>query len=209
MIKVPQIDYIRHLYFKENISIRKIAKMVNMARNTVTKIVNAQDVTDLGKYHATKSKPAPVIGPVSKVIDAWLESDKKVKPKQRHTAHRIWSRLVDEYGFTGGESTVRCYVRTKKQQPKDTFLLLEFAPGEAAQVDWGEADVIMSGIQTRVMLFCYHLAYSGISFVRAFPHSRQEALFEGHIEAFESLGGLPDRIIYDNMKTVVKTILIR
>lgn len=207
MIKVPQIDYIRHLYFKENISIRKIAKMVNMARNTVSKIVNSEDVTDLGKYHATKAKPAPVIGPVAKVIDAWLEGDKKVKPKQRHTARRIWNRLVDEYGFTGGESTVRCYVRTKKQQPKDTFLLLEFAPGEAAQVDWGEADVIMNGIQIKVMLFCYHLTYSGISFVRAYPHSRQEALFEGHIEAFEHLGGLPDRIIYDNMKTAVKTIL--
>ena len=207
MIKVPQIDYIRHLYFKENISIRKIAKMVNMARNTITKIVNAEDITDLGKYHATKTKPLPVIGPVAQIIDAWLEGDKKVKPKQRHTAHRIWNRLVDEYDFTGGESTVRCYVRTKKQQVKDTFLLLEFAPGEAAQVDWGEADVIMNGIQTKVMLFCYHLAYAGISFVMAFPHSRQEALFEGHIEAFKHLGGLPDRIIYDNMKTAVKTIL--
>ena len=65
----------------------------------------------------------------------------------------------------------------------------------------------MNGIQTKVMLFCYNLTYSGISFVRAYPHSRQEALFEGHIEAFEHLGGLPDRIIYDNMKTAVKTIL--
>ena len=178
-----------------------------MARNTVTKIVNSEDITDLGKYHATKAKPLPVIGPVTQIIDAWLEGDRKVKPKQRHTAHRIWNRLVAEYDFTGGESTVRCYVRNKKQQVKDMFLLLEFAPGEAAQVDWGEADVIMNGIQTKVMLFCYHLAYSGVSFVMAFPHSRQEALFEGHIEAFEHLGGLPDRIIYDNMKTAVKTIL--
>jgi transposase len=207
MIKVPQLDYIRHLYFKENISIRKIAKMVEMSRNTISKIVNAEDVIELSKYHCTKGKPSPVIDPVAELIDAWLEADKKVKPKQRHTAHRIWYRLVNEYDFTGGESTVRRYVRMKKQQPKDMFLLLEFAPGEAAQVDWGEADVIMDGIQTRVMLFCYYLAYSGISFVMAFPNSRQEALFEGHIEAFQHLGGLPDRIIYDNMKTAVKTLL--
>ncbi|WP_144034145.1 IS21 family transposase [Sporomusa silvacetica] len=181
--------------------------MVNMSRNTVTKLVNAADVTELGKYHATKARPAPVIGPVSGIIDTWLEADKKVKPKQRHTTHRIWRRLVDEYGFTGGESTVRYYVRAKKQQPKDTFLLLSIVPGEAAQVDWGEADVIMGGIQTRIMLFCYHLALSGISFLMGFPHSRQEALFEGHIEAFHQLGGVPDRIIYDNMKVAVKTIL--
>ena len=207
MIKVPQVDYIRHLYFKENLSIRKIAKLVAVSRNTVTKIVNAQDLIEIGKYHATKPKPAPVIGPVVNLIDAWLEGDKKVKPKQRHTAHRIWRRLVEEYNFTGGESTVRCYVRAKKQKPKDTFLLLEFAPGEAAQVDWGEADVILNGIETRVMLFCYHLSHAGISFIMGFPHSRQEALFEGHIEAFRNLGGVPDRIIYDNMKTAVKNIL--
>jgi transposase len=207
MIKVPQVDYIRHLYFKENLSIRKIAKMVGMSRNTVTKIVNAPDLVELGKYHATKTKSAPVIGPVADLIDAWMEADRKVKPKQRHTAHRIWYRLVDEYGFAGGESTVRRYVREKKKQPKDMFLLLEFAPGEAAQVDWGEADVIMNGKQTCIMLFCYHLTHSGISFIMGFPHSRQEALFEGHIEAFHQLGGIPERIIYDNMKTVVKSIL--
>ena len=207
MIKVPQVDYIRHLYFKENMSIRKIAKLVKLSRNTVTKIVNAEDVVELGKYHRTKAKPAPVIGPVVPIINAWLEADKIAKPKQRHTAHRVFDRLVDEYGFTGAESTVRRYVRIKKRQPKDTFILLEFAPGEAAQVDWGEADVIMTGIQTRVMLFCYYLAYAGVFFVMAFPHSRQEALFEGHQEAFTKLGGVSDRLIYDNMKTAVNTLL--
>src|SRR5690606_40705999 len=59
--------------------------------------------------------------------------------KQTHTAKRIYDRLVEEKGFTGGESTVRHYVRKMRSKPADAFVPLEYDPGEAMQVDWGEA----------------------------------------------------------------------
>jgi hypothetical protein len=52
-------------------------------------------------------KPYPVSGPYLLIIDPGREEDKKRPRKQRHTARRIYNRLVQEYGFTGGSATVR------------------------------------------------------------------------------------------------------
>lgn len=207
MIEVTQADYIRDLHFKEGMSARSISQMTGVSRNTISKILNAEDTQELGVYHLSQEKPSPVMDAVASIIDAWLEADKHVKPKQRHTAKRIYDRLVDEHGFTGGESTVRKYVAKKRKKIKDAYNPLAFAHGEAAQLDWGEAEVIMGRIQRKVNIFCYQLSHSSMPFIMAFPDTTQEALFQGHHEAFTHLGGVPQRIIYDNMKTAVKKIL--
>ncbi|NUH86563.1 transposase, partial [Bacillus firmus] len=128
--------------------------------------------------------------------------------KQRHSAAQIHRRLVKEYGFKGGESTVRRFVRQYKQlkETPNSSIPLEFDPGEFAQFDWGEIIVLLNGIETKVMLFCMRLLYSRKIFVKVFQHQRQEALFQGHADAFDYFGGVPKTIVYDNMKTAVKKV---
>ncbi|WP_382285253.1 hypothetical protein [Heyndrickxia sporothermodurans] len=67
--------------------------------------------------------------------------------------------------------------------------------------------MLLNGIETKVMLFCMRLLYSRKIFVKVFQHQRQEALFQGHADAFDYFGGVPKTIVYDNMKTAVKKVL--
>jgi transposase len=146
----------------------------------------------------------PVLGPFTLLIDRWLKEDQTQPSKQRHTARRIYHRLVAEHGFEGGESTVREYVRERRPRPLDRFIPLAYEPGQDAQADFGEAQVVMAGQRRTVQLFCLRLCYSKIPFVIAFPHQRQEAFFEGHAQAFSFFGGVPRVIWYDHLSQAVK-----
>lgn len=97
-------------------------------------------------YRRKVPRPQPVLGPYTALIDRWLREDLERPPKQRHTARRIYDRLVAEHGFRGGASTVRQYVREHRPRPAaDVPLVLDYDPGADAQVDWGEAQVLMRG----------------------------------------------------------------
>jgi hypothetical protein len=78
-----------------------------------------------------------------------------------------------------------------------------------AQVDFGEAEVIISGEQLTAQIFCLRLCYSKQAFVMALPTQSQEAFFEGHVRAFDFLGGVPRQLVYDNLKTAVNEVLNR
>jgi len=200
---VDQREQIRRGYFIEGRSIRQIAHERHHDRRTVRKALH-----DAGppRYTLREPHPRPILGPFLGVIDHWLEEDQQRPPKQRHTARRIYHRLVAEYGFRGGESTVRQYVRERRPNRPEVFIPLEHDPSEA-QVDWGVAQVIMAGRQTSVRLFCFRLCYSQKSFVMAFPTERREAFFAGHLAAFSFIGGVPRRITYDNLATAVQRVL--
>jgi transposase len=137
-----------------------------------------------------------------------VKESKKQKRKQRYTAHRIFEILRSE-GYTGSEGAVHNYVsrERRKDEYKEKYIPLEFDPGQDAQVDWGEADVILTGKQVAVQFFMMRLNYSKARFVMVFPFQKQEAFFEGHNQAFRFLGGVPRRLTYDNLKTAVYKIL--
>src|SRR5690606_39376038 len=105
----------------------------------------------------------------------WLEDDRHVTPKQRHTARRIYQRLREEYGFSGGESTVREYVRKRKRlmDPPEVYLPLAFSRAESMQADWGQAEVMVQGKPRQVWMFCARLAYSTDIFVRLRSEERR------------------------------------
>jgi transposase len=149
-----------------------------------------------------------VLEAVKAVIDHWLGEDRHKPPKQRHTAKRIHERLVQEYGFAGAESTVRRYVgQRRKEMRTQVFVPLVYEPGGIAQVDFGEAQVILAGELVTAQLFCLRLGYSKLPFVTALPSQAQEAFLEGHVRAFAFLGGVPHVLVYDNLKVAVKRIL--
>lgn len=111
MLEVEQYEYIRtaHRIYNKNIS--EIARETGHSRNTVKKVLRGE----YGGYSKRKTQPCPVLGPHHDIICKWLEEDLGRPQKQRHTAKRIYDRLVKEHEFTGSETTVRHYVSSVKR----------------------------------------------------------------------------------------------
>jgi transposase len=157
-------------------------------------------------YRQANQRPKPKLEPFLPVIRQILEDDGKAPTKQKHTARRIFERLRDEHGYTGGETVVKDAVREWRISRREVFLPLSHPPGEA-QVDFGEATVRISGTETKVAIFVMTLPYSGMIFVQAFPKECTETFMEGHRRAFEEFGGVPKRISYDNSAIAVIEVL--
>ena len=209
MLTVEQSEAIRRAYFVDDKSVRAIARELHHGRRAIREVL-AGDQPQPRRYRRGKPKPRPVLEPVMALIDAWLTADQTAPRKQRHTAKRIYDRLVAEHGFAGSERIVRQYVHEWKRAPRSwrgCFLPLAYAPGAEAQCDWGEAVVEIAGVAQTAALFCLRLCYSLKPFVCAFPTARQECFLAGHLAAFDALGGVPHRITYDNLSSAVTKIL--
>jgi transposase len=203
IIDVDLYGRIRHMYVQQKMSQRAIARELGISRNTVKKYCQGDHVPWERKAYERKS--SLVTEEVKDFIrQCFVHDEKENLPKQSHTARQIYKRLVKEHSFTGSESTIRRVVREMRPPKKEAFVPLEFDPGEAAQVDWGEATVYIKGERTKVQLFCYRLCYSADIFVKAFYRQNQESFLEGHVEAFAHTSGAPQRVIFDNAKVAVK-----
>lgn len=149
--------------------------------------------------------PSVLTPEVQAFIAACLKTDEEEgTAKQHHTAKRIYDRLVDEMGFTGGESTIRGYVSEMKGRTKEAFVPLAFAAGDAVQVDWGEATIVLGGVKKVVNLFCARLCYSAAPFVAAYRRQNSESFLDALVQTFSYFGGTPRRVIFDNAKVAVK-----
>jgi transposase len=157
-------------------------------------------------YQRQQPIKRPKLGPWLGVIDAILEDDKQRPVKQRHTAKRIFERLKEEHGFTGGYTIVKDYVRSAELHSREVFIPLTHAPGEA-QADFGEALVVIAGVEQKAHYLAMDLPHSDDCFVMAFPAETTEAFLEGHVRAFAYFGAVPTRILYDNTKIAVARIL--
>lgn len=160
-----------------------------------------------------RERPRPTIGPVATFIDEILEADRQAPRKQRHTAHRIWVRIIKERsGHPISESTVRKYVRQRKRTlglrvAPEAFVPQQYAWGDEAQVDWYEADVDLDGERVTVQVFAMRSMASGAAFHRAYLRATQQAFLEAHELGFQYLGGTFRRLRYDNLGSAVKKIL--
>ena len=201
VITVEVYAEVRRMYL-EGATQWQIAERLGIARNTVKKYIRGAETPWRRKEYDRKET---VLTPeVKAFIGSCLESDRQEGKKQRHTARRIYQRLVAEMGYSGGESTVRAYVRKVKDTSQEAFLPLEFAPGEAAQVDWGEAAIWLEKEKTTANLFCGRLCYSQAPFVVAYRRQNAESFLDALVKMMEYFGGTPKRIIFDNAKIAVK-----
>ena len=206
MIKVDKIEQIRRAYHIEGKSMRQIARELQHSRHTIKKVL---DKAEASRYTLQEPREAPVLGAYKVRIKELLEQNEALPGKHRLTGQRIF-KLVWAEGYRGSEAGVLMYLwqlRRAKRQVK-VFLPLEFEPGQDGQVDWGEAEVILAGAQVTVQFFVLRLCYSRKLFVMAFPNQKQECFLAGHVAAFHFLGGIPQRLSYDNLKAAVKKILI-
>jgi transposase len=200
MLTVADYELIRRKHLLDGMSGRAIAEELGHSRKTVAKAL-AHPIPPGYRLKGPRARPA--VEPYRAIIDAWLEEDQSRPRKQRHTAQRIYERLRQEHEYQGSPSSVRRYVASRKAWAGEVFLPLVFAPGEEAQVDWGEATVIESGVERKVQLFCMKLCHSHAVFVRAYERANLESFLDGHVRAFAFLGGVPKRLAYDNLKSAV------
>src|SRR6266545_4174793 len=206
--RVELFEQIRRDRDREGLSIRALAARHGVHRRAVRQAL-ASPVPPAKRSPA--HRPAPRLGAYRALIDAWLEADREAPRKQRHTAKRIWRRLVDEHGADVAETTVRDYVRARKRQlgwpVGEVFVPQVHAPGAEAEVDWGEAQVELAGTRARVHLFLMRASFSGAAFCQASLVETQQAFLELHVQAFGWFGGVFAEIRFDNLKSAVKKVL--
>jgi transposase len=201
MLDVNDNEIIRRKVEIDGMSQREVALELGHSRKTVAKAL-AHPIPP--GYQVHKPRSSPVMDPYRAIIERWLALDKAAPVKQRHTAQRIYERLRDEEKFAGDAGTVRRFVaRLRAQEPRESYLPLQFEPGEEAQVDWGEGKVLRNGVERAVQLFCMRLCYSKASFVWPYERATLEAFLDGHVRAFAFFGGIPRRLAYDNLKSAV------
>ena len=203
-IKMDEYEKIRYMKEVERVSQREAAKRLGLSRNTVRRYWNGETVP-WERRCGSGRKNDVVTEEVKAFIRSCIKEDEESGlKKQHHTARRIFTRLVDELGFEGGESTIRRAVAEQKQVPRDAFVPLEYSPGEAIQVDWGEARIFLGGKKLTINMWCMRECYSGEFFCRAYYRQNEESFLEGMREGIEHFGGAPHKMIFDNARVAVK-----
>ena len=187
----------------DGLSRREAARRFGIDRKTVAKML-AYSVPP--GYQRSGPPRRPKLDGFTGIIDRILEEDRTAPRKQRHTAKRIFERLREEHGFTGGYTIVKDYVRERRVRTREMFVPLAHPPGHA-QVDFGEALAVIDGTERKAHFFAFDLPHSDAIFVKAYPAETSEALCDGHVAAFAFFGGVPLSILYDNTKLAVARIL--
>jgi transposase len=204
---MDQYEYIRTAHRVYGKSIRQIQKETGHSRVTIRKVLQGE----FPEYRRRSAQPHPVLEKHRDTIEHWLKEDRENPKKQRHTARRIYTRLVEEEGYAGSEVTVRRYVRQVKAKEgmelPGVFLVLEAECGQEAEADWGRAIAIMHGARIPFHFFCMRSKFSAKPFIRAYPCEKQQAFFDTHVHAFNFFGGVFPTIVYDNLTSAVQKVL--
>ncbi|MDT7589252.1 MAG: hypothetical protein QOE32_6802 [Pseudonocardiales bacterium] len=206
--RVELFEAIRRDHRREGLSVRALAARHEVHRRTVRQALDSAVPPPRKSY----PRSSPAIGPWTAVIDEWLVKDKDAPRKQRHTARRIWQRLGSEHGAVLSEVTVSRYVGRRRIElglvtPVEVMVDQDHEPGAEGEVDFGEFYAEIDGNLTKCHLFILRLSASGKGASTAFISQGQEAFLEGHVRAFERLGGVPARIRYDNLTSAVVRVL--
>ena len=191
-------EQIRRAHDREGLSIRSLARRFRVHRRDVRQAL----ASALPPPRKVAARAAPKMDRWKPVIERWLEEDRAMPRKQRHTAHRAWQRLVEEHGAEISETTVRRYVavvRARQELPLVEVMVPQDHPfGDEAEVDFGTASVYLAGVLTEVQLFIMRLSASGRAYPRAYLNEAQEVFLDGHVRAFAHFDGYvgdppPDR----------------
>ena len=148
---------------RDGMSERAAARHFGVSRQSVRKML---EFSVPPGYRRTAPVRRPKLDEFTALIEQWLEDDRRHGyRKQRHTAKRIFERLRDEHGFTGGYTIVKDYVREHRRHRREMFVPLTHPPGHA-QADFGEAWAVIAGVKQKVHFFAFDLPQSDASYVR-------------------------------------------
>ena len=201
------IAEIRRRHFVSGESISSIAQSLKLSRPTVRKALKTLEEPVYQRQH----QPFPKLGEFQAQLEPWLEIESRLPKRQRRTAPRLFEGLQAE-GYRGSSDPVQRFVKRWKapraSHPTVTqaFVPLALPPGETGQCAGSHEEVALGGVVQIIKLAHFRLTYSRQMFGVAYPRETQEMVFDAHIRAFAFFGGVPQRMIYDNLKTVVEAI---
>jgi len=183
------------------LSMRQTSARLRMSRHTVKKYWDGAHTPDEKRAYpeyVDSTNKAQIMQALEKYFE---ETSALSSSKQKPTARTAWKDLRET--FSVGESTIRRYVRELKEKKPSCFIPLSFDPGEVMEVDWCEVKVSIQGQIYKAPLFCAVLPYSYAIFAMIMPDMKMPRFIEGHREAFQFFGGVPQRVFYDNLRTAV------
>ncbi len=193
MTTQEEFHMIKQIY-ANGMSITNIAKITGRSWNTVKTIVTTEE------HQPYSRKP----------------SESKLDPYKNYILRRMNEGCLNamiildeiiELGYTGKVTILRDFMRPHRKRCKQqAFKRFETKPGEQAQVDWGEFYLDKGGKKKRVHAFVMVMGYSRAMYVEFVENEKLQTLIECHERAFKFFGGVPENIVYDNMRTVVKNI---
>jgi transposase len=203
------LSVIRRWHFRQGMPIREIERRTALSRNTIRKYLRSDTLEPVFKTSVRPSK----LDEFSDKLSGWLLMEANKSRKQKRTAKQMHADLV-VLGYDGSYERVAAFVRAwkadrqREQQTsgRGTFVPLVFGAGEAFQFDWSEDFAVLGGKQTKLQVAHTKLSHSRAFMVRAYPLQTHEMLFDALAQAFRALGGVPQRGIFDNMKTAVDRI---
>jgi transposase len=204
---MAQQQRIRSAFFREGKSITGIAEEYGIDRKTVRKYITKDDWSE--QTAGDRPSRSTIMDPFVDTVRQWLIEDKQRRRKQRHTAKRVYTRLVQEEAYTGSYRTVVNHyrrIRAEVFQEHDPALPLTHSLGEA-EADFGEADYYLHGERVAGAYLVLSFPESNAGFMQLEPGQNGECLFEGLIAIFEHLGGIPTLIRFDNASTMVAKVL--
>jgi len=170
----------------------------------------AQTARALGLHPETVSKwvkrarfEARAPAPRTSRLDAFKDAVVRLLEAHPYSAQQIFQRLR-EAGYGGGLTIVKDYVAKVRPVRREAFLKLAFAPGECAQVDWGEyGSVNVGATRRRLSFFVLVLAHSRRLYVQFTVSQTMEHFLACHEQAFAAIQGVPAKIMVDNLKSAV------
>jgi transposase len=199
---------IRRWHHREGLAIREIRRRTGLSRNTIRKYL-ASDIVE-PKYPARKSQSK--LDPYAEMLASWLGRESRRPRKRRRNLKQLHRDLV-ALGFEGSYDRVAAFARDWRQRERErlqqahgAFVPLSFVPGEAFQFDWSEDWLVIGKRKTKLQIAHVKLCHSRAFCLRAYLTQTHEMLFDAHNHAFRLLGGVPERGIYDNMKTAVDKV---
>jgi transposase len=202
MLTVDKYARIRQAH-RDGMSIRAIARTFRHSRRKVREVLSHPEP----KPFSRPDQPtAAKLGRFYPFIQQILADDEQAPPKQRHTFRRIFERLRDEHGYSGGYDAVRRYAGKQQRQHVETFIPLTRDPGQRLEADFGHIYVDFPKGRQQIPVLLLVWSHSDCPFTLALPSERTEAILEGMVRGFEFFGCVPREVWWDNPKTVAAAI---
>jgi transposase len=208
VIDVALLSVIRRWHLRDGIPIREIARRTGLSRNTIRKYLANGTLEPVYPKRHSPSK----LDPYAETLASWLRREASRGRKQRRNWRQLYGDLV-ALGYPGSYDRVAAFARAWEQTQQEagrasrgTYVPLVFAPGEAFQFDWSEDWAVVGRERVKLAVAQFKLCYSRAFMLRAYPLMTHEMLFDAHNRALAALGGVPQRGIYDNMKTAVDKV---
>ena len=204
---MDMIGKVRRLHRRGMKSVREIARLTGLSRNTIDKWLVAP-LQGVAKYR--RGLQPNRLTPFHELLETALKVDSHRPKRERRTALALFQEARTA-GYVGGYSRLTDFVRAWRvaqgqANAGTAFVPLSFEQGEAFQFDWSEEGLVIGGIHRRLQLAHMKLCASRAFWLIAYPSQGQEMVFEAHTRSFSALGGVAKRGIYDNMKTAVDKV---